>query len=287
MLQNFENALNNHYISGHEKNGDEWKSVLEDRRQNLQESYTSLGVQGRSPIDYSSLGARTAYLFAYAPTRAAYALEFLRRHRAALERPLFPSGTIKVVSFGGGPASELVGLVHYLEDSELGEAVNSVQYTVYDKDSDWREAAEQVAATLRGKIEVRIVYEELDFSEKYKMSKLDLSDVDLIFFSYVMSELATLTVKYQIRDNFLVALSSLKLGSKILFIDNLHPLFIKYFESCKKIVGLKEVNDDGSQVNFNIDNLIGVFDIISKNHQFWTPRTNLKSVSKLIVRMKI
>lgn len=113
MLDVFERALRNLNASGRKKFGDGWLVRLAKRREKLKQAYASLDESDRDAIPYSSLSARTAYVFAYAPTRAEYTRQFLLRHRAKLGSALFGKAGIRVVSFGGGPASELVGLIGF------------------------------------------------------------------------------------------------------------------------------------------------------------------------------
>ena len=115
------------------------------------------------------------------------------------------------------------------------------------------------------------------------MARVDLSDVDLVIFSYVMSELAKLGRKDQIAENFRTVLGTMKLGAKILSIDNLHPIFIKYFQSCKLVPGLNQKNDDDTPVRCDFSRPKDTFKTLSATLD-WTPRTDLRSVSKLIVR---
>lgn len=118
------------------------------------------------------------------------------------------------------------------------------------------------------------------------MARIDLSETDLVIFSYVMSELAKLGRKDQIAENFRTVLGNLKIGSKILFIDNLHPIFIKYFQSCKLINGLTQRNDNDTSVICDFSDFRETFKILSEALD-WTPRTELRSVSKLIVRTRL
>ena len=126
MLEVFEPALRRLDRAGLKKWGDDWYPRLARRRETLKTAYAALDEPDRDPIIYASLTAQTAYVFAYAPTRAEYARQFLTRHRHCLGRPLFAGAELKVVSFGGGPASELVGLIRYLEDPSNGETVEKV-----------------------------------------------------------------------------------------------------------------------------------------------------------------
>ena len=75
----------------------------------------------------------------------------------------------------------------------------------------------------------------------------------------------------------------MKIGSKILFIDNLHPIFIRYFQSCKLVTGLNQRNDDDSPITCDFSNYEPTFETLARALD-WTPRTELRSVSKLIVR---
>lgn len=283
-MSDFEGALRKLHNAGKRRFGDEWISKLERRRVRLEGAYATLYEQDRDPIPYASLSAQAAYVFAYAPARAEYTRQYLHRHRDAYGNPLFDDPHIRVVSFGGGPASELIGLVRYLENAD--EPVTSIDYTVYDKDGDWNDAASDVLQTLKTDIDIQMRYEEVDAASRTRMAQIDLSGVDLVMFSYIMSELAKLGRKEQIAENFRSALGKMKIESKILFIDNLHPIFIKYFQSCKLVSGLVQRNDDDSPVKCDFSVMKNTFKFLSEALE-WIPRTELRSVSKLIVRTRL
>jgi hypothetical protein len=166
MLEVFEPALRKLDRAGIKKWGDNWYPRLARRRETLKTAYAALDEPDRDPIIYASLTAQTAYVFAYAPTRAEYARQFLMRHRQKIGRPLFPGKELKIVSFGGGPASELVGLIRYLEDEANGEIVQRVSCMVYDKDGDWEEVASNVVDAVNTDIEVNIAYSEVDAASR-------------------------------------------------------------------------------------------------------------------------
>lgn len=283
MRKDFERALEKFHDAGVRQFGDDWIPMLARRRRILEGAYQALSEQDRDPISYSSLCAQTSYIFAYAPTRAEYTRQFLHRHREAFGKSLFSSSTVNVVSFGGGPASELVGLIRYLESDEANEPVQSINFNVYDKDANWAEVASIILHGLDTDIKITVNYEEVDAAYRNGMDRIDLSDVDFVIFSYLMSELAKLSKKDQIAENFRAVLSKLKTGAKILFIDNRHRIFIKYFQSCKFVPNLIEKNDDGNPVTCDFSEMDGVFQRLSEALD-WMPRTDLNSVSKLIVQ---
>jgi Putative SAM-dependent methyltransferase len=286
MRAEFESVLKVLHRQGAKRFGGEWTVRLQQRRAKLEGAYATLYEQNRDPIAYAPLSAQTAYVFAYAPTRAEYTRQYLLRHRNALGTPLFTREHIQVVSFGGGPASELVGLVRYLEDGAAGEPVTAIEYVVYDKDGDWNTVATAVASAIDTNIEITLRYEEVDAASRTRMANINLSDSDLVIFSYVMSELAKLEVADQIVINFRSVLAQMRLNSKILFIDNLHPIFIRFFQSCKLVNGLNQRNDDGDPIICNFPQMEGTFKELSQLLE-WTPRTALNSVSKLIVRTSV
>jgi hypothetical protein len=72
----------------------------------------------------------------------------------------------------------------------------------------------------------------------------------------------------------------------MLFIDNLHPIFIEYFRSCKQVNGLTEMSDSGEQILCDFAENTVTYSLMSELLD-WVPRTDLKSVSKLIVRTKV
>jgi Putative SAM-dependent methyltransferase len=281
MMNDFDGALRKLHIAGNKRFGDEWIPRLKRRRVILESAYATLYEQDRDPISYAPLSAQAAYVFAYAPARAEYTRQYLHRHRAAIVSPLFGGPHARVVSFGGGPASELVGLVRYLE--EANEPVENINYIIYDKDGDWNDVATGIVNALKTDIVIQMGYEEVDASSRARMAGIDLSKADLVIFSYVMSELAKLDRKDQIAQNFRATLGNMKVNSKILFIDSLHPIFIKYFQSCKLVSGLNQRNDDDTPVNCDFSDMNGTFETLSEALE-WVPRTELRSVSKLIVR---
>jgi hypothetical protein len=281
MQSDFECALVKLDHAGKRQFDADWIPSLKQRRATLETAYATLYQQDRDPISYSSLSAQTAYVFAYAPARAEYVRQYLNRHRAKLGQTLFDRQDAHVVSFGGGPASELVGLVRYLEGA--AEPVRRIRYTIYDKDGDWAKVAGDIVHALTTDIKIEMCYESVDATSRNGMAAIDLSETDMVIFSYIMSELARVGRSDQIVTNFRHVLGNLPLNSKILFIDNLHPIFIEFFQSCKLVRGLKQKNDDADAVNCDFAVSQGIFGELSRSLE-WEPRTDLRSVSKLIVR---
>jgi hypothetical protein len=216
VIEAFEAALAAIDEKGRQHFGDGWYQRVRDRQNSLEEQYVNLHVEGRDPIDYSELPTQAAYIYSYALTRAAYVEEFLSRHRTSHGKPLFSRKAITVLSFGGGPASELVGLVQYLMANK-GEPVTRVNYYVGDKDEEWKKCAKLVANNIDTHIEIDVNYRRLDVMDAEVMSEIDLSGTDLVILSYLMSELSKLNGREVIIENFRGALKGIYLIQRYSF----------------------------------------------------------------------
>ena len=133
MLVAFEEALKALNDEGFKSHQEQWMPRVKDSWDALIQSYQLLTKQDRNPIDYSASEVQAAYIYAYAMPRAYFTHEMLRRHRQAIGAPLLPKGKIRVVSLGGGPASELVGLLEYLGDAANGEVVTGIYGKQYQQ----------------------------------------------------------------------------------------------------------------------------------------------------------
>lgn len=253
MLNVFEAVLKHLDKKGRDEHGEAWMGLVKDRFGVLEDSYKILNQQGRPPINYTELPTQAGYIFGYAMPRSYFSDEFLRRHRAAIGKPLFIRNEIVVVSFGGGPGSELIGLLNYLGDPEMGEAVTSVSYRVYDRDGDWRAVAQRVVRHANSDIEVVLTYHELDLADVNATALVDISDADLIVFSYVMSELCALDSKDEIAANVNRMLSTMSPGAAMMFVESKQPEFINYFKDCKGYHG-KQKNDDDKRIDIELPN---------------------------------
>ena len=281
VLAPFEQALAAIHGEGSKAHKFLWMLRVRSSRSSLVKAYQQLTVADRKPIDYSSPAVQAAYIYAYAMPRAYFTSEMLRRHRNAIGKPLLPSGGIEVVSFGGGPASELVGLMDYLEDKANGESVTSISYRVFDKDGEWSTTAERVASALTCAIKVETTYEQLDLADRTKCATVGVSNADLIIFSYLMSELCSLNDSDQIAENFRGILSKMKTGAAMLFIDSLYPQFIQFFQRCRLYRG-RQKNDDGEGVALSLPTLLPTFQTY-RSALGDNPRMDAALVSKWVV----
>ena len=127
----FEKLLYSLHQMGREQSGDAWESQISNSLEMLREEYDELTVENRGEIDYESLSTQTAYVYAYAIGRAEFTYQLLKRYRVELGQPIFRNKEARITSLGGGPGSEIAGVVKYLLDSANGENVKSIKYWVF------------------------------------------------------------------------------------------------------------------------------------------------------------
>ena len=147
---------------GRDEFGLDWTEAVLSSLEGLREAYECLTVNGRVPIDYSTLPTQAAYVFTYAIGRAEFTYQLLKRYRVSLGEPIFPNPEVRITSLGGGPGSEIAGVVKYILDPESGENVNSIEYWVLDKNAEWENLCQSIVDDLSAFLPVKLVYAPLD-----------------------------------------------------------------------------------------------------------------------------
>jgi len=232
----FDRILSELDEQGQAELGDDWDEAVAGRLANLRDAYDGLTIAGREPIDYSELSTQAAYVFAYAIARAEFTYALLKRHRAALGEPIFPNQVARITSLGGGPGSEIAGIVKYLADPENGENVKSIKYWIFDKNNLWSDVCEQLVAALNKFLPIKLEYAELDLCDQEQCSMLSLSGDDLLILSFVISELCALNEKNQIEANLREIYKTIDNGAKVFYNDSDAGSFYCYFNETKKYV---------------------------------------------------
>lgn len=259
ILSVFEEVLSNLDSHGEEKFGEDWIDLVRERLQALEAAYRILTQPDRQPIDYSELPTQAAYVFAYGMPRAGFTYERLKAHRMSLGRPLFARPNIQVTSIGGGPASELVGLLQYFRDPDVGEKVTSISYTIVDHDGEWEHVANLVADCVPEDIDVVMNFRRCNLLDKQDIRQIDLSDDDLTIFSYIISELKAFTGTYPVVENVKTILTTLDVGSFVFYMDSESYKFYSLFNSCRNVPRLIRREDIEGNTKFDPGPYSGVF----------------------------
>lgn len=271
---------------GRDEDEDGWDDEVADRLEALRDAYDNLTVQDRDEIEYDDLATQAAYVFAYAIGRAEFTYQLLVRHRAKLGRPLFKNPAARITSLGGGPGSEIAGIVKYLLDPQNGENVTSIKYWVFDKDAAWEDTCQALVESLGQYIPVELVFDNLDLCDQKACRKISLEGDDLLILSFVISELCALKNRDDAEESLRSLFKTIDNGSIIFYNDSNASSFYYFFNATRKYVkGMGKVSEV-SEIIDNVEMRLAFGPTyLEYSEQFdATPHLTSNALSKLIVR---
>lgn len=245
----FENLLYSLDQQGLDEYGTNWHDSVWDSLEFLRAEYANLTDKGRKGINYSDLAVHAAYIFAYAIGRAEFTYQVLKKHRIKLGEPIFSKENVIVTSIGGGPGSEIVGLVKYLLDPESNENVNSIEYRVLDSNEEWKHICQSIVDSVCEKFDIDFEFNTIDLCDTKECIKISLKDNDLIILSFVISEICAVShaenAKISLREMF----KTLSDNAKVFYNDSNAYSFYSFFNESRKFVkGLFELNEEIGEV---------------------------------------
>lgn len=269
---------------GREGFGKGWRAEVKRAAERLRESYKVLTEEDRDVIDYSDLATQTAYVLAYAIGRCAFTSKLLSQHCEALGAPLFGKKVLNVVSVGGGPGSELAGLLEFLESDEADEQVEKIVYRVLDKDAAWEPVIKKLIAELDTETKVDFKFFECDFTQHDRVRDASFENADLVICSFVMSELCALPNQKVILENFRYLFGTMDVGSAIFYNDSDAYAFYRFFNDAKTFVkGFKQQSEVKAEIDCSDRELGPTYEEMAGSLGV-LPRLDSKALSKFVVR---
>jgi hypothetical protein len=203
----------------HGKNADK---VIEGKLKLLSESYTHLTEEDFPPIDYAPAETRFAYVFSYVAANADYVYQILGRTRRKLWKKFDERDKLVVTCLGGGPGSELVGLMQFVAEED--GPLDFLTAYLLDREQAWADCWTEIGPEVGGGFDLNTPFQSLDVTkpESWAKQKKFLS-ADLFIMSYFASEIARLGGA---ADAFWNDLSTkAKPGALMLIMDNDHNFF--------------------------------------------------------------
>ena len=203
----------------------------------LSEKYRKLRHAGC--LDYRDPARRFAYLFKYTTSHANIVCQ-----RIASSKPLqdlFDRGDVVVSCVGGGPGSDLLGILKYCD---TWNKTPDVTCFLLDRDPTWGESWCDVGNKVGAKMTLRTTFQEFDVTDstKWRRYKKHLG-ADLFTLIFFMSEVYAL--RDEAEEYFDTLFSSMKPESLMLYVDNNAPEFYGWFDELVVKHGLTLV-DSGS-----------------------------------------
>ena len=285
IFEVFEDVLAELESSGADQFGTVWTDQLLQALAGLERYYGNQNLRNpnRDLIDYSGLPTQAVYIFMYAIGRAEFTYQLLKKFREKHGSPLFGKESLNVTSIGGGPASELVGLVRYLEEFD-DEGVDEILYDVIDKEGDWDHLAELVVSKIPSDIEIILRFERLDISDPNGIGGNTLEYDDLVMMSFFISEICELPNAKAVKENLHELIDTMKHGGKLFYNDsNAYSFYMYMNHRARSVKGLSEL--------YEVEDVI-VFDYTDPGPTYLdysetldrTPHLSSKAVSKFYER---
>jgi hypothetical protein len=210
----------------------------------LSDIYNRLGQQSREPVNYKDPATRFAYVYKYVAAHADYLVQVMESCKVSgIE--LFESEKPRVSCIGGGPGSDIVAVLKYLDEHRKSNPVESVTCRLLDREQAWREQAwgdtwGEIARSLRLGIAVHGHLQSLDVTDpdSWKSQKRFLR-ADLFTLSFFVSEVYSLDSNGTVSAFWKTLFESAKIGARFIYTDNGVYAFNDYFDSQWKKAGLQ------------------------------------------------
>ncbi len=213
---------------------------------NLSSEYEKLTQATSAPIDYSDGVKRFAYIYKYTVAHADYIMQTIERSKAL--RDLLAKNSIEVACLGGGPGSDLLGILKYL--IKTGATNLSLKCYIFDKERAWGDSWSDVASQLKPPFQVFPVFQQMDVTDPNTWASYQkFLRADLFTLSYFLSEVWK--IKAAAEPFFERCMSQMKSGSMMLFVDNNDPRFRDWFDGMAKKHGLVVILSAEGEISFS------------------------------------
>lgn len=196
--------------------------AIKEKLSYLGRAYENL--RGGLQIDHADLTTRFAYIYKYVTCHANLVYQTIQS--APPLQSLFNQQKVKITCIGGGPGSEIIGILKYL--LELRKSPK-LRFNLYDREKRWGECWNDVDDKLDLPMEFNSHCEPMDVlveadwgsNSKYLQS-------DLFSMVYFLSEIET--KKKEATPFFENLFTNARAGSFFLFLDNGHTYYYEWFD---------------------------------------------------------
>lgn len=190
----------------------------------LKTAYENLGKRG-VPNNYSKAITQFAYVYKYTTSHANVIYQLLESC-PQLAR-LFDRPEVNVTCIGGGPGSEILGLLKYLIHANK---TPEIRITLFDKEPTWGECWFDVHEKLKTQLRIQTSFVTFDVTDPTSwISYRKFLSSDLFTLVYFMSEINSL--REQSEPFFTNLFEKAKTGSLMLYVDNNSPRFYPWFDA--------------------------------------------------------
>ncbi len=142
-------ALDELYKQGKEKYGAELDDAIKKKISYLSGEYSNLDKADRKPISYRDPATRFAYVYKYVASHGDYIVQLLVELRAKLGGRIFTSNMARVSCVGGGPGSDIIAVLKYLDEHINTEPVKKLTCYLLDREQAWADTWTELDESLK------------------------------------------------------------------------------------------------------------------------------------------
>ena len=169
-------------------------------------------------IDYSAPECHIAYAYTYMAANADLIFSLLRASGEPAKN-LLSKSVVKVVSVGGEPGTEMLGIFKFNEHYKL--PAKDIQCLIYDHNAPWCAFWPTVAKIAPAGVTASIGQSALSLTDPDSIDDVaSISNADVITFSYSLSEAWRYDEEGKVSATVKKILDAAKAGSLILYSDN-------------------------------------------------------------------
>jgi hypothetical protein len=248
LMQLIKLVLDDAYCVIRAKNDAAKDNLIKAELETLKKEYAKLTNANAKPIDYRDPVKRFAYIYKYTVAHADYIMQIIRGQKAL--RDLLKQNTVEVACLGGGPGSDLLGILKYMIQARV-EKTRLTCY-IFDKERAWGDSWSDVARLLNAPFDVYPVFQQMDVTDRVTWESYQkFLRADIFTLSYFLSEIWK--IKAQAEPFFTHCMSQMKPGSMVLFVDNNSSQFVDWFDKLAKKNHLKTVASASAELAFSND----------------------------------
>jgi hypothetical protein len=201
----------------------------------LSDRYRQLATTN-TQIDYASPVTRFAYVYRYVTSHANLVCSQVSSSkdlRALLNQP-----SVEVACLGGGPGSDIVGLLKFIEKDSA--KVKKLFCQIFDRETAWGETWVRLFQQFEDHVRLIPTFNAFDAAKPESWQKFrEYLDADLFTLIYFVSEIYGLRTDAE--PFFRHVMENAKSGALFLFVDNNSSQFSDWFDGLAAACGLEVV----------------------------------------------
>src|SRR5262249_23346585 len=182
---------------------------------------------------------RFAYAYKYVTAHGDYLVQLMQLLKCHLDNTLFTTKTARVTCVGGGPGSDIIAVLKYLDEYNKEENVEKVICYLLDKEQAWADTWTELDESFGLPLHLNTNFQPLDVTNlaSWKFEQKFLK-ADLFTMSYFVSEVYQLDTSGDVSQFWSTLFQGAKPGALFLYIDNGHEDFNSYFDTQWQAAGL-------------------------------------------------